>query len=257
MRLIVGGDSYIGSALYDLWSQEGVACKASTRKELLCPSNRLLIDLEKRIWPARLEDYSVAIFCAGISDVSVCENHVEYSRKINVEGVLALVGELARNGTSLYLLSSTQVFDGVEPFLKTTAKLSPVTEYGRQKAQVESVLLNSPRGYTIRITKVINEGSSLIKNWRTDLENHIPIYPFADIYIAPVSVNKVVREISSIVSKTSGKRVHHISGKNEISYAKLASRLCKKWGCDESLINPISAEQECINLPTHSSLSTE
>ncbi len=136
MRLIVGGDSYIGSALHGLWSKRGVACSASTRKELLSPADCLTIDLEKRIWPTQLEGYSIAIICAGINDVSVCENNVEFTRKVNVDGVIALARGLSKNGTSLYLLSSTRVFDGSKPFPKTTSKLCPVTEYGRQKAEV-------------------------------------------------------------------------------------------------------------------------
>ncbi len=257
MRLIVGGDSYIGSALHGLWSKRGVACSASTRKELLSPADCLTIDLEKRIWPTQLEKYSIAIICAGINDVSVCENNVEFTRKVNVDGVIALARGLSKNGTSLYLLSSTRVFDGSKPFPKTTSKLCPVTEYGRQKAEVEVEFLKLSGCYIIRITKVINEKSSLIRKWRADLENGIPIHPFSDIYIAPVSIDKVVRDISSIVSKPSGKRIHHISARKEISYKALATRLCKKWGYDTSLVHPVFAGRDHISLPIHSSLAAE
>ena len=257
MRLIVGGDSFIGSRLYQSWRQQGVHCQGSTRRLGLVCDERPLIDLENLIWPKNLSIYTFAVICAGINDIVECETRPTETREINVTNTTILAQALAKRGCRICCLSSSQVFDGTKSFRKRDDDVHPITEYGRQKVSMEKKILAIDRGTIIRLTKVENENGKLLKKWKAELDRGKPIQPFYDMYISPISVDNVVGKISDIADSESFSRLRHFGGEREISWAEYARILCIRWGCDERLIHPVSHLRDGKILPIHSSLASE
>ena len=86
---------------------------------------------------------------------------------------IALIDRLAARGIYTLFLSTNQVFSGERPHVPADAPVSPVSEYGRQKAEAERVLRSrmangAPIG-VLRLAKVVSPGMALVTNWRQEL----------------------------------------------------------------------------------------
>ncbi len=240
MKLIIGGDSRIGSALMASWKENGVKVHASTRKFHKVAVDRPFIDLESLSWSRTFQKYDLAVFCAGVTSVSECEHKVEWSRRVNVVNTLMLVDELMSKTVSVLYLSSTQVFDGSRPFCKPNDFVCPTTQYGRQKVEVEEKLLETGRASILRLSKVEDMEADLLKRWRSSLARGEVIHPYDNIYLAPVKLSKLV---SYICSMNWGESIglQHFETEYQLTYADYARELCRLWGFDENLVNPVTA----------------
>ena len=140
---IVGGDSLIGSALASYLSRTGHKVIASTRHKDISAKNRIYLDLKESSdrW-ALPGKQDTAVLCAGITDVADCERKPEETARVNVEATCILADKLVKAGTRIIFLSSNQVFDGTSPYPSPMDSISPITEYGIQKAETERRLLS-------------------------------------------------------------------------------------------------------------------
>ena len=129
------------------------------------------------------------------------------------------------------------------PFPTPDTATSPVTEYGRQKAEVESFLLQYPNQTAIvRLTKLLDRDTPLIADWLTNLATGKEITPFSDLTIAPVLFKDAAIACCRIMENgVSG--IYHCSGPQEISYLEFARNLCKQAGFDCKLIRPTSCKE--------------
>src|SRR5437764_879665 len=90
---------------------------------------------------------------------------------------------------AVLIVGADGVFDGQHPHRLPTDPVSPVTEYGRQKAEVERHLLtmDAPAA-VVRLTKVLQPGFPLLRGWVDALKIGEPILPFSDMVMAPVTL---------------------------------------------------------------------
>ena len=142
MRLIVGTDSDIGRAVKTHWDTNNTVYHASTRNKDSSNSVRPHIDLTKDITLNDQLNYDVAVLCAGITRLELCRKDPEGTRKINVDGTLRLARYLSERGTYVIFLSTDKVYDGSRKYRSPDDNISPITEYGRQKAEVEEFIEN-------------------------------------------------------------------------------------------------------------------
>ena len=245
MILIVGGDSAIGKELSKFWQNRGVDHHSSTRRKTEIADWRPYIDLQKNNWRMKLDNYESTVICAAVSRLSDCENDPEGSRQINVVNTVKLGQKLIQNGVFVLLLSTNAVFDGTKPFRKTTEPVCPTSEYGRQKADAEQELLGSGMVAVLRLTKVINEDFPLFKKWKFELQNGRKIFPFSNVYFSPVGMDEVVKKIDQLLS-TREPGIYHLSSATEMTYAEYSMYLCKHWGYDENLIEPVPCNPNSI-----------
>jgi len=73
------------------------------------------------------------------------ENDPEQMRKINIDGMKALLSGLVNPRTKIIFLSSTAVYGKFQesPLVDENTELAPVSDYGRQKTESENILRNS------------------------------------------------------------------------------------------------------------------
>ncbi len=244
MRLIVGGQSVIGSCLYREWSKDGIPCRQTTRRRELVDTEITFFDLssDKKI-PAFFGEYASCVICAGITKVAFCEKYPEVSRRINVDQTLRLIRYISLFEGYVLLLSTSQVFDDSSPSRKPEDAVRPANEYGFQKADLEKQILESPRVGVLRLTKVIHENDQRLLYWRKCLESDVEINPFENVYISPIALSEVITKIGQMVYR-GATGIHHLPGGEEISYADYARRLCDDWGLDRRLIKPIIVGDE-------------
>ncbi|NQU63053.1 MAG: sugar nucleotide-binding protein [SAR324 cluster bacterium] len=222
MYLIIGGDSIIGKALSAFWEEKKIPYCASTRRSEQVNQKRPYIDLASLTWP-ELEtgQYDAVVFCAAATKLADCEEYPETTRAINVEATLALVRFMALRGSYLLFLSTNQVFDGTKPHRKVSDKICPINEYGRQKADAERLFRQESRSAVLRLSKVIYPDLPLLRHWESRLQKGQSIEAYTDMYLAPISLEKVVKRIDQLLqNKEPG--IFHISGEEDVSYYSFA-----------------------------------
>ena len=137
--LIVGVDSIIGSALEKALISDGYCVTGSTRRLSPLTYNRIYLDLGD---PSYINlsniSFDIAVICGAITSLGICEDYSSTSRKINVDGTVKL-GNLIKQSGAFNFLSTNLVFDGTKPHYLADDPPNPLTEYGKQKAEVENL----------------------------------------------------------------------------------------------------------------------
>ncbi len=259
--LIVGIDSLIGKALFTV-SKRGVPKVLGTTRRLATISAGMpvvYLDLGK------LEDWQcpptikVAVFCAGITKIYECKNDPEQSYRINVTGISQLANKLLQQGVLVVYLSTNQVFDGLSPYPLPDDPVSPVSEYGKQKVEIEQQLRDWGKNFAIvRLTKVLGGDFPLFTNWVNTLKKGDIIRPFSNMMMAPVPLSSVISVLRLIIDRRS-EGIFHISGDHDISYDEVARIGARTLGLNPDLIRPLTAAEAGYNehIPPHTTLDTE
>jgi dTDP-4-dehydrorhamnose reductase len=245
--LIIGGDGLIGSALVNFLKNVGEAVISTTRQK---PTNdySIYLDLADEVgkWEVLkyIGSFDAIIFCAGITELNNCEKNKILTRKVNVENVIKLASILERNCKHFVYLSSNAVFDGSNKYPSHNDIQSPINEYGRQKAEVENLLLKLyPSSITIlRLTKVLGSQNPLFENWSHALKKGDKIQPFSDMYIAPIPLFFVLSVIRNIIHRNL-LGILHLSGDQDVSYADIAFKAVRLLGANKKQVIPILARE--------------
>lgn len=191
------------------------------------------LDLSRDGW--ELPDCDTTYICAAETSILKCEQFPKETYKVNVEGTIRLAERMRK----VVWLSSDRVFDGSVPNRKLGDEVCPTTEYGRQKAETEKVLLGM--GCTvIRLSKVIGWDMPLFEGWVKDLRQGKVIHPYSNMSMSPMSVQFVV----NFIVKTRG--FNQISALEDLSYSRIAYHIANYIGVDMSLVQPIEAEHSCL-----------
>ena len=239
--LIVGADSLIGSTLMNYCSKAGENVVGTTRRISNIDPFHLYLDLSKDFahWHCPYP-VKVAVICAGVTKLKECQNNPDIAERVNVTGITTLTKKLLDEGIFVVFLSTNYVFDGSQPYRKENDAVSPVTEYGKQKAETERQLLamGGDSVAIIRFTKVLSDKTDLLLQWRSALARQEKIYPFQNVCIAPISLSCAINAIYKIAQKKCP-GIFHVSPDREISYFELASIGANILGIDKNLIKPI------------------
>jgi len=243
LNLVVGGDSQIGAVLSNYWQENNIPFHTSTRHKKMVTDNCKLIDLNNSDTFQNLKIYKSAIICAAVTDIAYCEKNPNRTRKINVEGTVELVKQFSKKGTHILFLSSNQVFDGRNPMQKPNAPRRPVTEYGRQKVEVETFIENFSNACILRMTKVIHPGLGILRRWEKSLSEGQPILAFTDLSVSPISINDVIKKIDLLV-RQKAKGIFQISGSNDMSYFEFAKDFATSNGFPKELVRKDSYKKK-------------
>ena len=258
--LIIGGDGVIGKALTTILDKSGFCVSCTTRRVDTINNRRLFLDLSKNLDSFIIpKNIDTAIICAFITKLEDCIRDKKISYIVNVENTIKLYKKLIKHNIFTVYLSTNQVFDGTVPFQHPDAPYSPMTEYGRQKVELEKELKkNIKMNSILRISKVIYPNYGLFKNWISSLSNGEIINPFFNMFFAPIPLSfmtKVIVEI--IIRRING--IVQVSGNKDISYSDIAFYMAHKLGFKCTLIKPIDAVENGYigTLPKNTTLNSD
>jgi dTDP-4-dehydrorhamnose reductase len=261
VTLVVGSDSLIGAALVAKLRATGRRVVGTTRREGSVDASTLHLDLSGNPaewscpWPV-----SVAVLCAGVTSIDMCRQQPDATARVNVDGISALAKNLLAQGTFVVYLSTNQVFDGSEPNRRPDEPTSPVTEYGRQKAEAEDRIGRAGGSTSIvRLTKVLYPDTPLLSRWRSALEHGETVQPFSDMHMAPVPLDWVVAVLILVCERRQAGMLH-LSGDHDVSYAEAAFTGARMLGVDEALVRPVRSRDVSSTAeppPGHTTLSTD
>jgi dTDP-4-dehydrorhamnose reductase len=258
--LIVGADGTIGGALKTKLERDGIPVVGTTRRPGTESRSRVFLDLAGNVdgWKCPVP-VGVALICAGVARIADCERASAETRRANVEATVCLARSLAASGAHVVMLSTNQVFDGSRPRRQVDDPVSPVTEYGRQKAEVEGQLLSGTTPSTVvRLTKVLPPRFPLFGDWIKDLSCHVAIHPFLDLVMSPASLAFVVEVLARLLAqRTAG--IIQVSGDRDVTYADAAHYVARRLGADPQLVQPRSCVDSGLPesaAPRHTTLDT-
>jgi dTDP-4-dehydrorhamnose reductase len=246
MFLVVGINSEIGSATARLIRDRGGKVLATTRRPVTSP-DQVLLDFSSPVADFSIpEGVRCACIFVAVARLAACEADPVGSASINVEQTIALVNRLAAKGVYTLFLSTNQVFNGDSPHVPAGAPLSPVSEYGRQKAEVERRLRarmagGAPIG-VLRLAKVVSPGMALISTWTRELSAGRLIRAFNDMTVAPIPVDLVAMSIARLMEDRVPV-VAQLTGPRDVAYAEVGRFLAEKIGADPRLVKPVSARE--------------
>jgi dTDP-4-dehydrorhamnose reductase len=255
--LVVGADGGIGRPLLSRLRADGRPAVGTTRR---AGGDGLHLDLAADPASWHLPDrISVAYLCAAVTSIDACRRDPAGTRVVNVDRTLTLAARLWDRGAHLVFLSTNQVFDGAVPFRSEADGTCPLTEYGRQKAEVETALLAAGDATVVRFTKVVPPDWPLLRSWRDALARGETVEAFGDMALSPVPLGFAVEALARIGATRPG-GVFHVSGAADQTYAGLARQLAVAVGADPGLVRETSCAARGIPpeaAPAHTALSTD
>lgn len=237
MWLIVGGDSAIGAIAAQVMRDEGDEVIVTSRRGT---EGALTLDLARPLneWFPPSE-VSSACICAAASGIAQCATDPAGTALVNIAGTGTLVERLIGRRVHVVFLSTNQVFDGTRPLVPVTARRCPVSEYGRQKAEIEGLLekaigLGAPI-CVLRLTKVIVPGAPLLTGWARSLARREPVMAFNDMYVAPVPAHLVALTIRCLMREQET-GFYQLSGPRDVSYVDVARIMATRLGVPQDLV---------------------
>ena len=259
LSLVVGGDGLLGRAVVERLRAQGSPVLATTRRPGPLAEGRLFLDLTDLSPWSPPPDVAVAYLCAAATSLHRCRQDPAGTWQINVEAQWALAEGLLQRGAFVVYTSSNLVFDGSAPFRRAQDPVCPLTEYGRQKAEMERRLLASgPRAAVVRLTKVIDPGWSLLREWAAALRRREAIHPFTDMVLPPVPVGFVADALCRVGERRAAGIVQ-ISGPQDVPYPQMARRLAELMRVDPALVQPLPSAESGLVLeaaPRYATLDT-
>lgn len=251
--LVIGGDGLIGGFLYRTLRDHGIAAYRTSRR-LDSGDESIFLDLEYSdfnvqsnhvLWSFIRETRPIVFMAAGVTDLNECETAPEATWKINVENTLVIANELVRAGCFVVFLSSNAVFSGQQPFPSEHERPHPISEYGRQKAEVEARLQSLAGGSVeggsvaiVRLTKVLPDTKGLVQSWIALLRDSTRIQAMDDYIFSPISLRFVTESLIKLASRQVG-GIYHLSGSQDLSYYAFAQMLARASGAGLDLVESV------------------
>lgn len=236
--VVIGAEGQVGAAVRRGLEDRGAEVVTSTRTGGDAPW-----DLRDPVVPRRLAAISadLVVLAGGMSTVDACERDPATSRTVNVAAAVAAALHWGRLGARIVAFSSSQVFDGSQPTPLPSSPVSPRSEYGRQKVELERSLLGSGLGATVvRMTKVVGPSWSRLAEWREALANGRSVRAHGDLGFSPVPEDGVTAAVLAVFG-TGYEGIIHLSARDEMRYADFARIVAATVGVDQSLVETTSA----------------
>ena len=114
----------------------------------------------------------VILLAAADAYVERCEREPDATRRVNVDAPRVIAAESKAAGALLVVFSSEYVFDGTAGRYDESDERRPINEYGRQKVQLEDLVLATGRGLVCRTSGVFG-ADPLRKNFVCQLVDHL------------------------------------------------------------------------------------
>jgi dTDP-4-dehydrorhamnose reductase len=262
--LVIGGTGLVGNALTRAWARRGSDVVAATYHCHETPHFRQLdmqdLDVVRRILN-EVRPGLVAVPAAN-PNVDYCEQHPEETRGVNVRGTLNVLRVCGELGARMIFFSSDYVFDGRQGVYGEDDSVSPLNEYGRQKAQIEKEVLQAGPGHLVVRTSGAYgwqwEPKNFVLQIRAKLGAGQPVSVAAGVRYNPTYVENLA-EIVCELADTGRGGVYHVVGADRVARLEFAKMAARAFRLDESLIKgvPDGQYQPIAPRPVESSLKTD
>lgn len=185
----------------------------------------------------------VIVHTAALTAVSDCLRDPQRAETINLQGS-ALLAELAHAAkVPLIHVSTDMVFDGENAPYREEAQTSPLSVYGRTKAESERAVLGYPRNMVVRLPLLF--GPSLIgrptffDQLVLALAQGQRVTLFHDEWRTPLSLLTAARGLLAL-TEANPTGLLHLGGPERLSRLEMGQRLAAFLGCNPAPITAVS-----------------
>jgi len=245
--LVIGGDSTIGSCLYQEAKMRGLDVYRTSRRDSRSGETWHLSLGDKSstsslVKAAQARGVTDAVMALGETSIASCAADPSAAWKINVTYSQELVSALTNIGINVMVLSSASVFSGRTQFPTERDACDPETEYGRQKAALEESSLDFLGTSILRITKVLSPRARLWSQWFQAIREGDRIQAFGNVKFSPLRISNVVGSILSQIESPAG-RIVHLSPPDAVTYSAAVQLMAEEMGIEVKL-EPLNAHRD-------------
>ena len=251
---IIGASGFLGQAFLSAYRQVYSDCIGTTRSSVDEKKNLFFLDLlnlDLESLHLINSDHKEALILAGVTKIDSCEREKEKTWKVNVDATLELIRQLADEGIKPIFFSSDYVFDGKDGFYTDGSATNPTTEYGKQKAEIESRIASITKGnfLVVRLGKIFSlrkEDNSLLDEMAHILSLGGAINAAFDQIFCPTLITDVVDAVSWLQAKgTTG--IVNVCSPEIWSRYDLAISLAQAMGLDSNKVIKVSLDKIFFN----------
>ncbi|MDD5593260.1 MAG: sugar nucleotide-binding protein [Candidatus Margulisbacteria bacterium] len=244
---IIGATGFIGSAFFEAYRKSNSDFTATSRRG--GPGGLSKLDLlSPDISGLKLSrtGHKDALILAAVAGIDRCEIEPA-ARKINVDGTRDLIKQLVAEGIKPVFFSSDYVFDGAAGNYPDDAITRPITEYGRQKAEIEAFLKEKAQGnyLIIRLSKVfgLKKGdNTLLDEMAGIMSRDGEVRAAYDQIFCPTLVRDVVGAVARLQARDC-RGIYNVCFPEKWSRCDLAQALAQKLSFDVSRIRKVSLDE--------------
>ena len=200
------------------------------------------------------------IHCAAATNVEWCEKHPDLAKTINEDVAIFLAELSSETGAKFVFMSTDSVFDGNSGNYLESDTPGPLNSYATGKVRAEEAV-NRLNPDTLVIRSYFYghspSGTRSLLEWvlvRAMAGNVVP--GFTDSYFSPIGVHDFADALdSAIMANISG--ILHLGSSNAISKHEFARMVMETYGCEMSLLRPITVDDAGLsaNRPRNTSLN--
>jgi len=242
--LIIGADSIIGNAFYNIVKKNGFEVNSTSRRNT---RDHVMLDLTWELdkWPKFPKVDSLLVF-SSINNIYECDNNELHSYAVNVEGLEKAIINYTHSDTQIIILSSSKVFSGKKPFVRKNEKPDPQCVYGKHKLIAEQKVLGY-NGLVLRVTKIVDPLFPRFIDWISNLKKGKAIEAYDNLFASLVPLDSIIQTLLIAVNEN-WRNIEQISGKEDMSYYNIARLIANKINCDQKLVRPIKGDLEHLGI---------
>lgn len=243
MILVIGASGFIGNKLYNYFKGKGLDVRGTyhSRKFDNNSLDGIRLDLNDPDFSRilSLNDLTHIFLCSGITNIDQCKTNHNSAYNINVTNTINLLKNFIHTNVIPVYFSTDMVYSDTKKDFSESDICAPLTEYGRQKVEVENYITTQFSKYIIlRLSKVygVEKGDkTLFTSWLDSLISQETILSAGDIFISPIYVMDVVSALDELV-RGEHYGIFNLGGHETATRYDFSQRLAKYFNCDLSLI---------------------
>lgn len=189
----------------------------------------------------RLARPAVVLHLAALSAVGDCVRDPVRARRVNVEATAQLARLTQADGARLLFASTDLVFDGTRPPYAEDAPPTPLSVYGRTKADAEAAVLDAG-GTVVRLALLFGPGrgrKSFFDGMAEALREGRPLTLFDDEHRTPLDLASAA-SILWALAEHPFRGVVHAGGPERLSRLEMGRRLAAFLGVADPVLNVVS-----------------
>jgi dTDP-4-dehydrorhamnose reductase len=184
----------------------------------------------------------IVVMLAAISDIDRCEHSPELAAGVNVTGAINVARECALRGARLIFTSSGAVFDGTREGYREGDPTSPISVYGRTKAEAESALAEIlPSTIVLRLPLVLgyspnSHANSLLNKLRDAFRAGRRVRASINEYRNAIDIATLNQFILKLAVMPDCGGLFHAGSDHALSRYEITRALAEKMGFDPALV---------------------
>ena len=189
----------------------------------------------------------VVIHGAAMTQVDDCELQPALCHALNVEATAACIEACERVGAHLIFISTDFIFDGTSGPYSEEAQESPLSIYGKSKADAEALVKQATCPWTIaRTVLVIGYVPGLSRSniilWARGALSKGQRIKVVDDQVRSPTWSMDLAEGCLLIAEKAATGIYHLSGPDTMSILELVQQVAAHGGYDADLIDRVSSE---------------